>query len=89
MAHMVLNGRHPQKKNAFILEHGCVFAMYVIKGKGTVYVGDEVLRVVVDDVIVVPTDHKFAVEGNMEYITFDLPAYYPEQSEEITENTHQ
>ena len=83
IAHMVLNGRHPKEKNSYILEHGCMFAMFIIKGNGTVYAGDEIFTVYVDDVVVVPTDNKFAVEGNMEYITFDLPAYYPEQSEEI------
>lgn len=83
VARMVVNGRHPKGKNTYILEHGCMFAMYIIKGKGKVYAGDNVFEVGVDDVIVVPTDNKFAVEGKMEYITFDIPAYYPEQSEEI------
>ncbi len=58
--------------------------MYIIKGKGVVYAGDEIFNVHVDDVMIVPIDNEFAVEGNMEYITFDLPAYYPEQSEEVT-----
>lgn len=83
VAHMVVNGRHPNGNNTFVLEHGCMFAMYIIKGSGKVYAGDEVFKVGVDDVVFVPTDHKFAVEGNLEYITFDLPAYYPEQSEEV------
>lgn len=83
IARMVLKGRHPKGRNSYILEHGCLFAMYITKGKGTVYAGDEIFRVVVDDVVIVPIDNRFAVEGTMEYITFDLPAYYPEQSEEI------
>lgn len=76
-------GRHPKGKNTFVLEHGCMFVMYIIKGNGKVYAGESIFDVNVDDEVFVPTDHKFAVEGNLEYITFDLPAYYPEQSEEI------
>ena len=83
VAHMVLNGRHPKRENSYILEHGCMFAMYITKGEGTVYAGDQTFSVSVDDVVIVPTNNKFAVEGKKEYVTFDLPAYYPEQSEEI------
>lgn len=85
VAHMVVNGRHPKDKDTFILEHGCVFAMYITKGNGKVYAGDEIFEVAVDDVVMVPTDHKFAVEGKLEYITYDMPVYYPEQSEIIHE----
>ena len=56
VARMVVNGRHPKDKNTYILEHGCMFAMYVIKGSGKIYAGENI---------------------------FDVPAYYPEQSEEI------
>lgn len=83
IARMVVNGRHPQKENHFILEHGCQFVMYVIKGKGKYHVGDEIFNVKKGDVVFVPTNTKFAVAGKLEYITFDVPAFYPEQSEEI------
>jgi mannose-6-phosphate isomerase-like protein (cupin superfamily) len=59
--------------------------MYVTKGTGQVFAGEETFEVKPEDVIFVPAKHKFAVEGDLEYITFDSPAFYPEQSKEITE----
>ena len=32
----------PEKENHFILEHVCQFVMYIIKGQGKYYVGDEI-----------------------------------------------
>jgi mannose-6-phosphate isomerase-like protein (cupin superfamily) len=83
LAYMIVKGRHPQGK-AFFLEHDCAFIIYVTKGKGTVYAGNEKFDVEIGDAVLVPTDNKFAVEGNMEYVTVDVPGYYHEQSEEIT-----
>ena len=80
---MVVNGRHPEDNKTFILESGCDFVMYVIKGSGKVYAGDQVFEVSIDDVLFVPKGNNFAVEGNMEYITVDSPAFYPEQSSEV------
>jgi mannose-6-phosphate isomerase-like protein (cupin superfamily) len=84
IARMVVKGRHPKGKNKYILEHECSFVIYVIKGKGQVFAGDELFRVKVGDVVFVPKENKFAVKGEMEYITVDVPAFYLEQSEEIT-----
>ncbi|KKT73512.1 MAG: hypothetical protein UW69_C0063G0005 [Microgenomates group bacterium GW2011_GWA2_44_7] len=83
IAKMVVNGRHPQDKKTFILEHDCQFVIYVTQGTGKVYAGDEIFEVTVGDVVFVPTDNKFAVEGELEYITIDVPAFYLEQSEEV------
>ncbi len=81
---MVVNGRHPKDPQVFILEHACNFVMYVMKGKGRVYAGDDAFDIGEQDVMFVPAEHKFAVEGKeLEYITFDAPAFYPEQSEEV------
>jgi mannose-6-phosphate isomerase-like protein (cupin superfamily) len=80
---MVVKGRHPKESNKFILEHACNFVIYVVKGEGKIYAGDETFEVKVDDVVFVPTDNKFAAEGEMEYITVDVPAFYIEQSEEV------
>lgn len=82
---MVVKGRHPQGATTFIIENDCSFVMYITKGTGRVFAGEQVFEVVAEDVVVVPARHKFAVEGDMEYITFDSPAFYPEQSQEITE----
>ncbi|SRR4030042_2773256 len=84
MAKMVVKGRHPAEPNKFILEHKCQFVIYVSKGKGKIYAGDDIFEVAEGDVVFVPTDHKFAAEGEMEYITVDVPAFFMEQSEEIT-----
>lgn len=81
---MVVNGRNPQKEGSFILEKECSFIMYILSGKGRVFAGDEIFDVVAEDVVFVPKENKFAVEGNFEYITFDSPAFYMEQSEEVT-----
>lgn len=83
IAKMVVNGRHPEDKDTFIIEHECQFVIYVIKGSGIIYAGDDKFEVGVGDVIFVPTENKFAAEGKMEYITIDNPAFFLEQSEEI------
>lgn len=83
VAYMVVKGRHPKGKNKFLLEYDCAFIMYLTKGKGKVYAGEEVFDVKVGDVVFVPVENRFAVEGDMEYVTVDTPAFYPEQSEEI------
>lgn len=83
---MVLNGRHPEDKETFVLEKDCDFVMYIIKGSGKVFAGESIFDVQVDDVVFVPKGNKFAVEGEMEYITVDVPAFYPEQSSEVIEN---
>lgn len=86
LARMVVNGRHPENPKEFILESDCHFMIYVIKGSGKIYAGDEMFSVSAGDVIYVPPGNKFACEGkDFEYITFDTPAFYPEQSEIITE----
>lgn len=86
IARMVVNGRHPKDEKTFLIEHECQFVIYVIKGSGIIHAGDEKFDVTVGDVVFVPTDNKFAAEGNMEYITVDVPAFFMEQSEEIQEN---
>ena len=87
LSRMVVNGRHPENPKEFILESDCHFMIYVIKGNGKIYAGEEIFSVSVGDVVDVPPRNKFACEGKgLEYITFDVPAFYPEQSEIITEN---
>lgn len=83
VAKMIINGRHPEKPNEWFLEHDCQFVIYVTKGKGKVYADKKTIAVTVGDVVFIPTETPFAVEGNFEYITFDAPGFYPEQSEII------
>ena len=83
IAKMVVKGRHPADPNKFILEHKCQFVIYVTNGKGKIYAGEDVFDVTDGDVVFVPKENKFAAEGEMEYITVDVPAFYLEQSEEV------
>lgn len=83
---MIVKGRHPEDKNTFILETVCQFIMYIQIGKGIVYVGKEIFNVIKGDVIFIPNNQLFAVEGNLQYITVDVPAFYREQSKEIKIN---
>lgn len=80
IAKMIVNGRHPEKSNSFLLEKECSFVIYVLSGSGKVFAGEEVFEVVSEDVIFVPKGHAFAVEGKLEYITVDVPAFFPEQA---------
>jgi mannose-6-phosphate isomerase-like protein (cupin superfamily) len=57
-----------------------MFAHYTPKSS---HKNEEKFKVGVGDVVFVPTENKFAVEGKMEYITVDNPAFFMEQSEEI------
>lgn len=84
VAKIVVNGRHPTDKNKFILEHKCSFVIYVTKGGGKIYAGNKTFAVEEEDCVFVPTENKFAVEGNLEYVKVDGPAFYLEQSEEIS-----
>ena len=83
IGYMIVKGRHPKNPNTFIIEHECSFLIYIIKGKGTVYTGEQKFLIKEKDVVFVPANTKFAVEGNVEYVTVDSPAFHPEQSEEI------
>jgi mannose-6-phosphate isomerase-like protein (cupin superfamily) len=83
IGYMVVKGRHPKDKNTFIIEHKCCFVIYVTKGKGKIYAGNEAFDVKAGDVVFVPTNNKFAAEGHFEYITVDNPAFFIKQSEEI------
>lgn len=75
IAYMVVKGRHPEDKNTFIVESACQFFMYIVKGEGTVYAGNETFQVKEKDVVFIPTNTKFAVEGNFEYVTVDKPLF--------------
>src|SRR3990167_5786054 len=50
IARMVVNGRHPEGENKFILEHECSFVIYVTKGFGKIFAGEDVFEVKVGDV---------------------------------------
>ncbi|GAB4140456.1 MAG: hypothetical protein Fur0024_1740 [Patescibacteria group bacterium] len=79
VAYMKVDGRNPEKD--FFLEEDCSFIIFATKGSGKVFVGSEIFDIEVGDSVFVPNSYKFAVEGNgLEYVTFDVPGFYPEQS---------
>jgi mannose-6-phosphate isomerase-like protein (cupin superfamily) len=61
----------------------CNFVVYVMKGQGRIFAGEEIFDVEPEDVVFVPARSKFAAEGEFVYITFDSPTFYVEQSTEI------
>lgn len=78
---MNLNGRYPENPNHFIFETECKFMLYVTKGHGKIYLDEQIIEVEEGDAIEVPTNTKFASEGyNFEYLTVDIPAWFPEQA---------
>lgn len=83
IAKMVVHGRHPENPQKVVMEKDCSFVMYVVKGSGKYFINEEEFNVKADDVVYVPSGSTFACEGDFEYITVDVPAYYPEQSEEL------
>lgn len=78
--HMTLNGRTPEKDGTFLLETKVHFMVYVVKGKGKIFRGEDVFSVSEGDSVDVPPGERFAAEGNFEYITAENPAWYREQS---------
>ena len=79
--HMILNGRTPEKEGTFLCETKVHFMVFIIKGEGKIYVGEEIYEIREGDCVDVPAGTKFAAEGyNFEYITVESPAWYPEQA---------
>jgi mannose-6-phosphate isomerase-like protein (cupin superfamily) len=84
--YMVVNGRHPENKNEYILEHDCQFIIYATKGSGKIYAGKKTFDVKIGDAVYAPIENKFAAEGkNFEYITVETLAWYLEQAEVVSE----
>ena len=79
--HMILNGRTPEKEGEFLCETEIHFMVFVIKGEGKIFCGNDIFDVSEGDCIDVPKNTKFAAEGyNFEYITAENPAWYSEQA---------
>lgn len=81
--HMILNGRTPEKERTFLCETKVHFMVYVIKGNGKMFCGEDIFEVSESDSVDVPAGTKFAAEGNFEYITAESPAWYQAQHKEI------
>jgi len=76
-----------KKKEVFFVRPKFTLWHLSIKGKGKMYVGDEIYEVSEGDCVDVPAGTKFAAEGyNFEYITAESPAWYPEQATILDKN---
>jgi len=85
--HMVLNGRTPEKEGTFLCETKLHFMVFVVKGKGKIFRGDEVFDVEEGDCVDVLPNTKFAAQGyDFEYITAESPAWYPEQAKIVNKD---
>lgn len=79
--HMILNGRTPKKEGTFLCESKLHWMLFVIKGKGKIFLNDDVFEIKEGDCVDFPPGSKFAAEGHdFEYITVESPAWYPEQA---------
>ena len=77
---MKVNGRSPMDEGLFIYNNLVHFMIYVKSGNGKFFVGDEVISVRAGDMLDVPPKTRFAAHGdNLEYVTVENPAWYPEQ----------
>lgn len=79
--HMTLNGRTPEKEGTFLCETKVHFMVYIIKGSGKIFCGEDIFDLSEGDSVDVPPGTKFAAEGNFEYITAESPAWYSEQAQ--------
>lgn len=79
--HMVISGRHPEHRDHYIYETGVAFMVYILKGTGIIYENDDKYEANTGDVFYIPTNTRFAAEGqDFEYLTFEHPAWFPEQA---------
>lgn len=84
--YMILNGRTPEKVGTFLCETKVHFMALITKGKGRIFVENDIFEVSEGDCVDVPAGTKFAAEGNFEYITAENPAWYPEQAQIVDKN---
>jgi len=78
---MTINGRHPENPDHFIFEKEVDFFVYIINGTGKIWCNEKEYSVKKGDAIYVSRNTKYAVEGNnLEYLTAEHPAWFPEQA---------
>ena len=85
VARMVLKGRFPEEEDTYSLERDCSFVLSVTKGSASIVAGEETFEVSEGDVVHVPKGNKFSIEGDIEYVTFVTPAFYPDQMKILEE----
>jgi len=84
IARMVVKGRFP-KDNQYTYNSVCDFFIFVLEGTGKVYAGDEIFEVKPQDIVFVPKKNKYAVDGYFSYVTIDVPAFYDDQAQIVSE----
>jgi len=85
--YMILNGRTPDEKEAFICETKVHFMLLVAKGTGKIFKDSKSLNVKKGDCVDFPPGTRFAAEGSdFEYITAESPAWYKKQARIVDKN---
>jgi mannose-6-phosphate isomerase class I len=78
-----VDGRHPLDITKQHIEHKLTLICYVISGQGKFVVENKTHDVVGGDAILIKSDEKYFIEGNLEYLVCCEPAYYREQHEQV------
>lgn len=76
-----LKGRYPDKGRVVNLK--CKELAYVIKGSGRIVVEDKVIKLQEGDLVLIEPREKYFWEGNLVMFVPCIPAWYPEQHEEV------
>ncbi|OGZ19052.1 MAG: hypothetical protein A2175_02505 [Candidatus Nealsonbacteria bacterium RBG_13_42_11] len=80
IAHIKVNGRHPDKKNQYFIEKVCDVLIYIIKGSCKVTINDKVFELRPGDTITIGKNKKYSLEGKTEYLAATSPTYFSEQN---------
>ena len=76
-----ITGRYPTKGR--VVNNKCKEIVYVIKGKGKVFVDNKEISLEKGDMILIEPKEKYYWDGNFTLFVPCTPAWYPEQHEEV------
>lgn len=78
----VLKGRSPENPEKVYVETES-FALFIIEGDGIISLDGSEYELSSEDVVYVEKGTKWWIEGELEYIVFNTPQWYPEQMQEV------
>jgi hypothetical protein len=79
----VLNGRSPENPEKAYVETDCPFAIYILKGSGKICLDSVTTELKPEMVIYVLENTVWYIEGDIEYVVFNAPIWYPDQMKEV------
>ena len=83
VAYITVHGRHPEDSTNWYINHICSMICYIVKGTGKFGIEDIEIPVVKNDVVTIPKEKLYFIEGNLEYVVTSSPAYSREQAEKV------